>query len=768
MNSSGSNLTSFGSFFKGGGGVKLAQRLPRSARVRWFMICFFMVVTAVILPKDFVPEYSYELGKAWVAPELRADFDFAIYKPAAQYEEERRLALSSVPPVFVLDSTLQQHVWIAAAAAIERCFTDNVSYEQLDGSNIDERAELRRRIQNRYGIDPELTAAAHPNLLAWKVEFANRTDAFIKQVYDAGLTDTAKNALNTDLIYVRKSETRLVQKALALSTSELLDFLNSSQQGTDAAERRMMEAFIFPIMKPNLRYDDAATKVERERAVGLVSAVVDMVGKGETIISKGERVNEMHDRKISSYLLARDERYGITPYWVTFSGQLVMVGIVTMLLILFIRNNRPRLFFSPRKLALVLLVFLMMVSVITLVLKLTVFTQEIDGLNYIYLAPACMVTIILSAFFDSRFAFFGNLIIAVLAGAIIPNGFEYFFIQLCAGTAAVYSVNKLRNRGDFFISLSLILMTYVFSYLGYKFYTRGSLASIEYSNLLLFGMNVMLTFITYPIIYVFERIFGITSDLTYIELLDTNHPLLKELSVRAPGTFQHSIQVANLTEAVLNKIGGNSLQAKVGALFHDVGKMLNPLFFIENLGDQQNPHDAVSYHESADIIIRHVSDGARLAQEHNLPAEVIDFIKTHHGTTRAEYFYRKHVEEHPGEEVDMIEFQYPGPLPFTREMAVLMIADSCEAAARAQKEHSAEKLHALVEGIVDNKVRQRQFDKANLTFKDLEDAKQVILSMLSSMYHARIEYPEPPEPEAEAQEGGNLQGLQQPITGVSE
>ncbi len=762
MNSNTGKRTVIGVGLPSVGGLKLAERLPRSARARWFMILFFIVFTAVILPKDFVPELNYELGKPWVAPELHAEFDFAITKPPAQYEEERRLAFNSVPPVFVLDSTLRQEVWIAAASAIERCFTDQVSYEQMQGSNATERAEFRQKIQNKYGIDPELTSGDHPDLHAWKVAFANRTDEFIKDVYALGLTDTAKAALNTDLIYVRKSETHLVQKALALSTTELMDFFSSSQKGSDAAERRLIQAVIFPLMRPNLRFDKEATRTEQERAMHLVSAVFDKVAKGETIISRGEPVNEGHDRKITSYIRARNDRYGRTPYWVTLSGQLVMVSIVSMLLILFIRNNRPRIFFSPRKLALVLLVFLMMVAVITLILKLTVLTQEVAGLNYIYLAPVCMVTIILSAFFDSRFAFFGNLIVAVFAGAIIPNGFEYFFVQLCAGTAAVYSINKLRNRGDFFISLSLIFMTYLFSYVGYKFYTRGSFASVEYVNLLLFGINVLLTFITYPIIYIFERIFGITSDLTYIELLDTNHPLLKELSVRAPGTFQHSIQVANLTESVLNKIGGNSLQAKVGALFHDVGKMLNPMFFIENLGDHHNPHGGVSYQESADIIIRHVSDGVRLAQEHNLPAEVIDFVKTHHGTTRAEYFYRKHVEEHPGEEVDIFEFQYPGPLPFTREMAVLMIADSCEAAARALKDHSPEKLLAMVEGIIDNKVRQRQFDKANLTFKDLEESKQVIFSMLSSMYHGRIEYP------AEVPSEVINSEAHQPITDVTE
>ncbi|HEX2901608.1 MAG TPA: HDIG domain-containing protein, partial [Bacteroidia bacterium] len=514
-----------------------------------------------------------------------SDFDFAIYKPQAQFEEEKRLARENVPPVFLLDSAVAQTTWIVSASAIERCFTDLMTYRQQAPGEA--QVGLRERIQNKYGLDPELSLAGHEDLRSWKVSFANKADAFIKEVYSSGLTDTSKSVFTTDLIYVRTSETRLVQKALALSTSELPEFLNSAHPGLEPAERRLLRAIILPLMRPNLKFDPNATETEQNRAVQRVSAVVNKVAKGETIMSKGERVNEMHDRKIRSYVQARAERFGRTPYLVTLSGQLVIVAILTMLLVLFIRNNRPRLFFSPRKFSLVLLVFLTMVGVFTLVLKLTVLTQDIAGLNYIYLAPACMVTIILSAFFDSRFAFFGNLMVAVFAGSIIPNGFEYFFIQLAAGTAAVYSINRLRNRADFFISLSLIFLTYVASYVGYKFYARGSFASIEYINLLLFGLNVMLTLITYPIIYVFERIFGLTSDLTYIELLDTNHPLLKELSIRAPGTFQHSIQVANLTEAVLNKIGGNSLQAKVGALFHDVGKMLNPMFFIENLGDHQ-------------------------------------------------------------------------------------------------------------------------------------------------------------------------------------
>lgn len=717
-------------------------RLHKNSVLRWSMISLFIMLMAIILPKDFVPEFNYELGKVWVAPELKADFSFPIYKPLAQYEDEKKIAINSSPPVFRLDTTISKAVEANCLKATEGFFVELQSFRSMVEAGDPAQEDLRKRLQNQFGFDPDLSTVGHRDLRYWQETFSSKVSAFVKEVYQSGLADTTKSDLRTKVIFVRKSQNIMIQKSLVMSVAELPNYLEVTAPGLDAVEKRLIKTMILPLLRPDMIFDPSGTAAEQKRALGLVSPVEDKVAKGEAIISKGEPVTEMHDRKITSYFRARNERFGRTPYLITLSGQIALVTIVTMLLVLFMRNNRPRVFFSFRKLGLVLMLFLFMVGIVVLVLKLTVLTQEITGLNYIYLAPACMVPIILSAFFDSRFAFFGNLIVAVFAGAIIPNGFEYFFIQLCGGTAAVYSTTKLRNRGDFFISLSLIFLAYVLGYIGYKFYTRGSFASIEYINLLLFGLNVLLTFITYPLIYVFERIFGLTSDLTYIELLDTNHPLLKDLAVKAPGTFQHSLQVANLAEAVLNKIGGNSLQAKVGGLFHDIGKMLNPSFFIENLGDKQNPHDGNSYQLSSEVIIRHVSDGVKLAHEYNLPDEIIDFIKTHHGTTRTEYFYRKYVDENPEEEVDPLRFQYPGPLPFTRETAVLMIVDSIEAAARSMKDHSPEKLLSLVEGIVDGKVRQRQFDKANLTFKDLEDAKQVIFAMLSSMYHGRIEYPE--------------------------
>lgn len=715
---------------------------PRSGKLRLIVVTGFILLAALILPKDYVPRYSYEVGRSWVAPSLVADFDFAIYKPEEQIAEEQRKALQQCPPVFVRDTAAARRSVFAVRDVIERYTRGLRNYDRLRNVDAISASLLRDSLLAWGQADPNALLAEHSRLDEWQRRFQDVALGFRERVHAAGYVDTLKGHLGQELIYIAASPNRLEQKELVLEDGDLAAFLEKSETGLSPLDQSLFRAIIFKALEHNLHYDRDASRAEQERVKGLISPVYDKVKAGQVIIAKGERVTQIDDQRIKSYLRATDERFGRPAFLVTFAGQLVVVSFLAILLVLFMRNNRPRIFFNDRKLMLVMLVFLTMAAVVVMVLKLTLFTREVAGLNYIFLVPACMLPIILSAFFDARFAFFGNIVIAVFGGAIVPNGFEYFFIQLCGGTAAVYSLTRLRNRADFFISLSIILMTYMVTYVGYNFYSRGSLTQIQYSNLALFGLNVILTLITYPLIYVFEKIFGLTSDLTFVELLDTNHPLLKELAVRAPGTFQHSLQVANITEAVLNRIGGNSLQAKVGALFHDVGKMEHPFYFIENLADHANPHDQLNYSESAEMIIRHVSDGVALAQEHNLPAEVIDYIRTHHGTTRVEFFYRMQVESHPDDEVDPAAFSYPGPLPYTREMAVLMISDSIEAASRAMKDKSPEKLQALVENVVDSKVRQRQFAKAYLTFKDLEDAKQVIYNMLVSIYHGRIEYPQ--------------------------
>lgn len=733
---------------------KRKLKFPKKSRLRWGMLVIFFVLVALILPKDYVPEYSYDIGKPWVAPPLRAEFNFSIPKGEAELEDERQKALAEVPAVFQEIPGIRERSEETVLQTVDDFLDLLREYSDLTGVYPDSAGRVRQLIfLDGYGIDPDAFLLEQYSINGWGEAFVPKMSRLLDQIYSSGLADTSMASLGTEFIYVKTSETRMYQTDLVLEPRDLRNFAEGLKNslGLNPTDEQVLSLVIFPELAPNLRFSEQLTEDERRRAVDQVSNVKDKIKKGDVLIGEGERVSDAHALVLSSYSREQEERFGSNPYWVTFLSQLGLSGMITLLLILFLRVNRRRLYASPRKLALTLTLFLIMIGVSVLVLKLTNFSQELRGLNYIFLAPMCMVPIILSTFFDARFAFFGTIIVSLFIGSVLPNGFEYIFVQFFGGAAAVYSILRLRNRADFFISLSLILLAYVVAYLGYNFYTKGSFLTIEYGNLVLFFLNVLLTLITYPLIYIFERVFGLTSDLTFVELLDTNHPLLKQLSVRAPGTFQHSLQVANIAEAVINKIGGNSLQVKVGALFHDIGKMENPSYFIENLGDNVSPHSELAYEESARIIVGHVTSGVKLANEYSLPAEVVDFIKTHHGTTRTEYFYRKYMEEHPDEEFDPVMFSYPGPLPFSREMSVLMIADSCEAASRSLKEKSHDNLKGLVHGIVRSKVEQNQFVRSALTFRDLEDCKQVVFNMLVSIYHGRIEYPDAPAEAATAE-----------------
>lgn len=719
-------------------------RIPRRLRRRWAILLAFVLVVSFILPKDFVPEFSYEVGKPWVAPALKSEFDFPIPKLESEFEEEKVRARESVPPVFERVAEVEEESRLQCINALDSFVMELSRYRVA--ATPEEAATMRRGFQEDFGFTQEDFLSRIGLLSEWREDFQPEAERFISKVYEAGLADTARSQLGSGVVYVREGEIRMVQTDLILEPRELSAFLPEATEGlgVSQADKSVFRSVVFPNLKPNLRYSASYSDEEVRRAERLVSKVSGKVKEGDILISEGERVTETQDRKLRAYLDARRVRFGTKPYLVTLAGQFILVTIFTVLLALFLRTNRIRIYGNDRKLGLTLTLILLMIGVLILVLKLTSFTQELAGLNYIYLAPVCMVAIILSSFFDPRFAFFANLLISLFAGSIVPNGFEYVFVQICGGTAAVYSITRLRNRGDFFISLATILGTYVVSYVAYNFYIKGSLLTIPYGNLVLFFLNVLLTLITYPLIYVFERVFGLTSDLTFVELLDTNHPLLKKLSLRAPGTFQHSLQVANIAEAVCEKIGGNSLQVKVGAYFHDIGKMENPQYFIENLGDHDNPHNELPFEESAKVIIDHVSDGTRLAQEYNLPTEVIDFIKTHHGTTTTRYFLMKYQEANAGMEIDTSIFQYPGPLPFSKEMGVLMMADSVEAASRAMKDkdRTPEGLKKLVNAIIDGKVKENQFARSELTFRDIEVAKKMMLNMLVSIYHGRIEYPE--------------------------
>ena len=358
----------------------------------------------------------------------------------------------------------------------------------------------------------------------------------------------------------------------------------------------------------------------------------------------------------------------------------------------------------------------------------------------LYYIPYCIVPIIIRILFDTRLALNIHLLVVLIAGFFVPNSFEFAFLQVTSGMVAIYSIKNLIRREQFLMSALLILGNYLIAFLGISLIRDGSLYDIDWLTFAPFIFSVLLSLLAYPLIYAFERGFGITSDVTLMELTNTNSRILRDLAFKAPGTFQHSLQVANLAEAAIFKIGGNALLVRAGALYHDIGKMDNPQYFVENQNKGTNPHDTLPYEQSAQIIIQHVNKGVEIARKNHIPEILINFIRTHHGNTRVDYFYQSFLKNFPEKFVDENIFRYPGPIPFSKETAVLMLADSTEAASRSLKEPDAQSISDLVERIIEYKLNQDQLSDSNITLKEIETIKLIFKTMLMGIYHVRIDY----------------------------
>ena len=400
--------------------------------------------------------------------------------------------------------------------------------------------------------------------------------------------------------------------------------------------------------------------------------------------------------------------------------------------ITFIRNYRPKVYENNTQITFILFNVLLMVLLTTAVVK---FNPA-----YVYAVPLCILPLIIKAFFDARLGLFTHVITILLLGFIVPDSFEYFFLQVIAGIVTILSTQELYKRANLFISVGQITLIYIIAYFAFNSIHQGGVENLEWENLGLFVLAGLATLFVQPLIYIYEKIFGLMSDVSLLELSDTNSKLLKLLADKAPGTFHHSLNVANLCEAAANEIGANAMLVRVGALYHDIGKMNNPTDFTENQSTGINVHDELSPKESARIIIDHVIDGIEIARKNNLPDRVIDFIRTHHGTSTVHYFYMK--EKEVNEDAVITDFQYPGPLPFSKETAILMMSDSVEAASKSLKNPTSILIDSFVEKIIKKQMDDGQYLNADITFKEIQQVKKVLKKKLVNIYHLRIEYPE--------------------------
>jgi putative nucleotidyltransferase with HDIG domain len=382
-----------------------------------------------------------------------------------------------------------------------------------------------------------------------------------------------------------------------------------------------------------------------------------------------------------------------------------------------------------------------MVLLIVIFLLLTAVTVRFE-LFSVFIIPYAIVTILIRTFIDSRTALFSSLITVILSSLMVPYPFEFIVIQMSVAMVSIFMLKELSERSQLIRSSFFILLTYVLVYVGLTLYQEGSIKETNWVMLIYFLINFIFIMFSYTLVYLVEQSFGFISGVSLVELSNINKPLLKELSEKAPGTFQHSMQVSNLAMAAASKLGANASLIRTGALYHDIGKMVNPAFFTENQTPGMNPHAGLPFEESARIIINHVKDGVKIAQKNNIPKQIIDFIETHHGTSMPKFFYISWKNANPGKEVNESDFRYPGPNPFTREEAIMMMADAVEASSRSLPEYSEESIRTLVDKIIDAQLYEGYFKMAPITFRDIQTVKDVFVEKLQTIYHSRIAYPE--------------------------
>ncbi len=488
------------------------------------------------------------------------------------------------------------------------------------------------------------------------------------------------------------------------------------------------------ILTASIVVDEERTALELESRLSQLSYQSRMVMEGDRIVSKGEEVTEETAQVIENLEAEQDRRYSERySLWGQLAGQLLLAAIAFVALYMFLKNTRHPILEDDRKVLMVMVVILLMAAITALVTRVNA--------DWVLLVPLCIVPILMRVFFDMRVALYIHLTTVIILANLVPNSFEFIFYQLVTGMMSIIAVRSLERRSQFFTLAAVIFASYSFIYTAGVLSQDTNLLSLDPERYLMFLLNATLTLMAYPLIYLFERLFGMTTNLTLMELSNTSHEALRELSRRAPGTFQHSVQVANISEDLMNEIGGDALLAKVGALYHDIGKVRNPQYFTENQTSGFNPHEELDYAESASIITRHVTDGLELARQYGLPAEVQDFIRTHHGTTYTGYFFAKEKELHPDGDFDASLFRYPGPRPYSRETAVVMIVDTVEAACRSMKEHTKEATDKMVDNLIDGKIKAGQLDNCPLNYGDISKIRHILKEKMMSIYHVRVEYP---------------------------
>lgn len=658
------------------------------------------------LPREKKFGYIYEQNRPWRYTQLIAAYDFPVFKTKEEIKIEEDSLLESFRPYYVVDSVaLQQKI---------------------------------NRLQSDF------TGGKCEGVPAY---YLPRLIELLKEVYNMGILGSEEiAALNRQQI----SHVLLLRGQVA-TTRSVTSFLTPAsayeyilKKDEDNVGREMLErCHLRNYLVANVRYDDPRTQAERSELLK-ISPTSGMVQSGQLIIDRGQIVTADHVKILDSMKAESLRRTDPTQgYWLIMAGQTSFVLVIIGMFFFYLWLFRHDYLQSPHTL-------LLLFSLILIFPLLTYFMVGRNLLS-VYLLPYAIIPIFVRIFMDSRTAFVSLVVSTLLSSLVLYAPYEFVLYQIVTGMAAIYTLRELTERSQLLRTAAAVTAVGTFMAVAYEYSQGIGLMEADFSRVLYIAIGGVLILFAYPLMYLIEKVFGFTSSVTLVELTNINHPILRKMSKVAQGTFNHSMQVANLAAEVADKIGAKPQLVRTGALYHDIGKMLNPAFFTENQSGV-NPHNSLSEERSAEIIINHVTEGVRLAEKYHLPEVIREFITTHHGAGMAKYFYIQYVNKHPEEEVDKKRFSYPGPNPFTREQAILMMCDSVEAASRSLKEYTEESIAGLVNKIIDSQLAEGFFSECPLTFRDIADAKRVLIDSLKTIYHTRIAYPEIKSPPTTATE----------------
>ena len=643
-------------------------------------------------------KYEFQKGRAWQYSDFYSPFDFSILKTDEEINKDKEEVLKSLKPYLRSEINLRDQVFKNYSVEFYNFFSEENLTVQEDSLYS-------------FGVQQ------------------------LKEIYKFGVLPPNYTHMGNESIFLIQKQTEISININQLFRPEtIFDFLNKKLANSFYNDyENLFKDLFFEIITPNITLDNEFFEKQKEQSFQNISKSKGFIASGDFIVAEGELVDEKTYKILDSlrneFLSKQEEQNSL---WIIF-GYSILIVLTFTLLLLFLFAYRFGIYEDNRKLTFIFF------NILVVIIAVTAITNY--NTDYVFAVPICILPLIIKAFFDARLGLFTHVLTILLIGFIVPNSFEFVFLQITAGIITIQSVEQLYRRANLFISVGQIVLVYIIGYIAFTSIQEGSLLKLNLTPIALFMLNGLLMLFVQPLIYIYERIFGLVSDVSLLELSDTNSILLKELSDRAPGTFNHSLQVANLAEAAANEIGANTLLVRVGALYHDIGKLKSPSYFSENQTASVSPHDELSPLKSAKIIIDHVIEGIIIAEKYKIPDRIIDFIRTHHGTSLVYYFYKKQQEITP-KEIDIDKFKYPGPKPFSKETAILMMADSVEAASKSLKAPNLNDLKSFIDKIIDGKMSEKQFNSSDITFSEIETVKKVLYKKLINVYQLRIEYPE--------------------------